>query len=283
MPSELPVPPFAFLLLVGLLGAVVGNLLTRLIHRIPLIMDAEIARDHADLLAALGHPPPPQASPVGLLRPAARCCHCEAPLGVLATLPLIGYLVSRGRCRHCGEDIPLYMPLVELGTATLFVLVAERHAWGAPLAAAWLCVALLVALAVIDLHTRLLPDRLTLTGVWLGLAASVFGVFTDSRSAIVGAVLGYALPWLADRLFAALTGRSGMGRGDFKLTAMIGAWLGWQVLPSLFFVAFGAGALVALGLIATRRRGGREALPFGPFLVVGGLLLLIVDPSALPV
>lgn len=275
--------PAAIAIFAGVLGAFVGNFLTVLIHRIPLIMDAELAREHADLLVAAGQPPTDtETAPLGLLRPGARCCHCAAPLGLIDTLPLIGYLLRRGRCRHCGADIPLYMPLVEITTAALFVLAATRLGPGATLAAAWICIALLIVLAAIDARTRLLPDRLTLTGLWLGLAASVFGVSTDSRSAILGAIIGYAIPYLADRIFARLTGRKGMGPGDFKLTAMLGAWLGWQILPTLFFIAFGAGMVVAAALLITRRRTVHEALPFGPFLVIAGVLLLVGGPEVMP-
>lgn len=278
MTPDLVFDPFIILLLAGALGALVGGLLTALIHRLPLIMDAELAREHADLLATTDEPRNAADSPLGILRPGARCSHCHIPLGLLDTLPLLGYLRCRGRCRACGGEIPLYMPFVELITAALFTLVAARMSPGPALIAAWVGIALLIALAAIDARTHLLPDRLTLPGIWMGLGLSVFGIFTDPRSAILGAILGYSLPYLADCAFRRVTGRSGMGRGDFKLTALLGAWLGWQILPSLFLIAFGAGLIAALALLATRRRHAREALPFGPFLTLGGMILLVAGP-----
>lgn len=282
MIPDLVLDPVVLLVLAGVLGALVGGLLTALIHRLPLIMDDELAREHADLLAATEAAteaaPTVTAPPLGVLRPSARCSHCHIPLGLLDTLPLVGYLRSRGRCRACGGEIPLYMPFIELITAALFMLATARIGAGPALIAAWIGIALLIALAAIDARTHLLPDRLTLPGLWIGLGLSVFGVFTDPRSAILGAILGYSLPCLADRAFHRITGRSGMGRGDFKLTALLGAWLGWQILPSLFLIAFGAGLIAALILITTRRRHAREALPFGPFLTLGGMILLVAGP-----
>lgn len=298
----------ALLVAACVLGAIVGSWLTAVIHRFPRLLDAEFAAEHAALLALMraaregegaegarreaqgeaadatpgaeaeGAPGlGDSAGPPPTLTAPARCAHCAHELGFVETLPIIGYLLRRGRCGHCGEAIPAYMPLVELGTAVGFALVVHR--FGADARAVLGCagVGLLIALSGIDARTRLLPDRLVLPGLWMGLVASLFGLFTDPASAIIGAAAGYLVPRGLAAVFARITGKEGMGHGDFKLLAMFGAWFGWQMLPAIFTVAVTLGAAWAIVLLLARRGADDRYMPFGPFIAFAGGLLLFVD------
>jgi len=212
-------------------------------------------------------PPGPRLS---LAYPPSRCRHCGHRIRALENIPLVSYLVLRGRCSACGGTIDLRCPLVETGTALLSVLVVQRFGIGWEGAAALVLTWCLIALAVIDLDTRLLPDVITLPVLWLGLLLSLGSWFTDSRSAILGAALGYLGLRGFFHLFRLLTGKEGMGFGDFKLLAMLGAWLGWQYLPQIVLLSACAGALVGTTLILVRRQDPRIPTPFGPYLAAAG-------------
>ena len=258
-----------------LLGLILGSFLNVVILRLPRIMEAGWRRDCAELLSPDGTAPETDEPPLSLSKPASTCPSCGHRIRVHENIPILSYLLLRGRCSECKTRISLRYPLVEAFTAllTLIVVVQFGPTWQA--AAALLLTWSLIALAVIDLDTQLLPDSITLPFLWLGLFLSLFGLFTDSQSAIIGAVAGYLSLWVVFQLFRLATGKEGMGYGDFKLLALLGAWLGWSALPQIILLSALVGALVGIGLILSGRHESGKPLPFGPYLAAAGWISLI--------
>ena len=257
-------------------GLCVGSFLNLVIHRLPRMMEAQWRAECAALAAGEGEPAPAVAAePYNLLRPASRCPSCSTPIRARHNIPVASWLWLRGRCATCRAPISFRYPAVELAAGALAVLMAWRFgATGAGMAAMVFAWALL-ALTFIDLDTQLLPDDITLPLLWLGLLANAFGAFTDLRSAVLGAAAGYLLLWLVYWGFRLLANKEGMGYGDFKLLAALGAWTGWQVLPFIVLVSAGTGAILG-GLLLWRARSGADTrIPFGPYLALGGLAGLL--------
>jgi leader peptidase (prepilin peptidase)/N-methyltransferase len=256
-----------------LLGLVVGSFLNVVIHRLPRMMTEEWRRECAEVN---GEAPPPHAAPrLSLSSPGSRCPHCGHAIGPLENIPILSYLFLRGRCSACGGRIGVRYPLIEAITALLSIAVVWRFGPGWEAAAALVLTWGLVALAGIDLDTQLLPDAITQPLLWLGLLLSLAGLFTDPQAAILGAAAGYLSLWGVFQLFRLATGKEGMGYGDFKLLALLGAWLGWQYLPQILLGSAVVGALVGLALIASGRRGRDIPIPFGPYLAVAGWIALL--------
>ena len=258
-------------LALGLLGVCVGSFLNVLIHRLPLMLERQWKRDSAQMLNL---PEPAEDGPLGLATPASRCPSCGHRIRWFENIPLVSYLILRGRCRQCGHAIGVRYPLVELAGALLAAgSLAAFGPTGAALAAFGLCAALL-AMSAIDIQTGYLPDSMTLPLLWAGLALNLGGTFTSLRSAVVGAMVGYLFLWSIYWLFKWLRGIEGIGFGDLKLLAALGAWMGWAALPQVVLFAAVTGAIV--GLIATWRGRMRfeEPIPFGPFLAAGGVATL---------
>jgi leader peptidase (prepilin peptidase)/N-methyltransferase len=237
------------------------------------MMDYDWRRDCAALTGAEDIAPKDPRLTLSL--PGSHCRHCGHRVRTLENIPLLGYVVLRGRCSACGGRIGLRYPLVEAATAFLSVLVVWRFGIGLESTAALILTWGLITLAVIDLDTQLLPDTVLLPLLWLGLLLSLAEWFTDSRSAILGATLGYLSLWSVFQLFRLLRGKEGMGFGDFKLFALFGAWLGWQHLPQIIILSACAGALVGSVLILARGRDSQVPIPFGPFLAAAGWLSLM--------
>ena len=258
-----------------LLGLILGSFLNVVILRLPRMMETGWRRDCAELLSPDGTAPETDEPPLSLSKPASTCPSCGHRIRVHENIPILSYLWLRGRCSECKTRISLRYPLVEAFTAllTLIVVVQFGPTWQA--VAALLLTWSLIALAVIDLDTQLLPDSLTLPFLWLGLFLSLFGLFTDSQSAIIGAVAGYLSLWVVFQLFRLATGKEGMGYGDFKLLALLGAWLGWSALPQIILLSALVGALVGIGLILSGRHESGKPLPFGPYLAAAGWISLI--------
>jgi len=252
------------------LGLVVGSFLNVVIVRLPQMMHrawrAQCAELQGEDLAA---------EPFNLARPASHCPACGHPIAWRHNIPVLSWLALRGRCAHCGAGISWQYPLVELTTAALFAACVAGFgiAWTA-LAAMAFC-AVCVALAVIDLQTSLLPDDLTLPLLWAGLFVNLWGVFAPLHDAAIGAMAGYGVLWAVYWIFRLLTGKEGMGYGDFKLLAAIGAWLGWQSLPLVMVAASLAGVAVAGTLMVARRVRRDQPLPFGPYLAAAGIVALL--------
>jgi leader peptidase (prepilin peptidase)/N-methyltransferase len=259
-----------FTVLCAILGLVVGSFLNVVIHRLPRMMEREWRAHCAELAGGAAEPP----ERYNLLVPRSACPHCGHAIGALENIPVISYLVLRGRCKGCGAPISLRYPVVELASGLLSGFAAWHFGFGAAAGAALLFVWALLALTFIDFDTQLLPDDITLPLLWCGLLFNLSATLTDLRSAVVGAVAGYLALWAVYWLFKLVTGKEGMGYGDFKLLAAIGAWLGWQMLPLVILLSSLVGAVVGIVLIVAARHGRNIPIPFGPYLAGGALIAL---------
>ncbi len=262
----------AFLMLtVGFVGLCMGSFLNVVIHRLPKMMEAQWRAECASLA---GETPAP-AEPYNLVQPRSRCPSCAAPIAAWQNIPVVSWIWLRGKCAQCKAPISFRYPAVELIAGLLSVMFAWRFGYSGALVAALVFGWALVALTFIDLDTQLLPDDITLPLLWAGLFANVFGTFADLRAAVFGAIGGYLLLWTVYWGFRLIARKEGMGYGDFKLLAALGAWLGWQILPFVVVVSAGTGAIVG-GLLLWRAKQGMETrIPFGPYLAVGGLAGLL--------
>jgi len=279
--SLLESSPTLFIALCTALGLMVGSFLNVVIHRLPKMMEREWRTQCAELMASpdqdspsAGSPASAQPLPYNLVVPRSACPHCGHKIGALENIPVFSYLVLRGRCAGCGARISPRYPVVEALTGLLSGYVAWHFGYGFAALAALFFVWAMIALAFIDLDTQLLPDDITLPLLWAGLLVNFGGEFTDLRSAVIGAVAGYLALWAVYWGFKLVTGKEGMGYGDFKLLAAIGAWLGWKLLPLVILLSSLVGAAAGIALIVFAKHGRNVPIPFGPYLVGGGLIAL---------
>lgn len=256
---------------VALLCLLIGSFLNVVIHRLPKMMELDWKHHCSDLL---GEPPLNQEK-FDLVSPRSQCPHCGHLITALENIPVLSFLLQKGRCKGCGTKISARYPAVELLTATCSAYVAWHYGFSWEAAAALILTWTLIPLIFIDLDHQLLPDSITLPILWLGLLASLLPIFTDMRSSIIGAVAGYLSLWSVYQLFKITTGKEGMGYGDFKLLAMLGAWLGWQALPVIILMSSFVGAVVGIGLIVTKRHERANPIPFGPYLAVAGWITML--------
>jgi len=269
-----------FIGVVFLLGLLVGSFLNVVIHRVPVMLERSWRRE---CLALDGKEPPPEA-PYDLIRPRSACPGCKAPITALQNIPVLSWLVLRGRCASCRRPIGWRYPVVEIATALMSAIVAWKFGFGWAAAAALLLTWFLIALAVIDMDTQLLPDGMTLPLLWIGLMLPLLlpagdRLPVDLSDAVIGAAAGYLSLWSVYHLFRLLTGKEGMGYGDFKLLAALGAWLGWQMLLPIIIGAAGVGALVGITSIVLGQRGKGVPMAFGPYLAAAGWLMLMLGPQ----
>ncbi|HEX9140423.1 MAG TPA: prepilin peptidase [Steroidobacteraceae bacterium] len=274
-------------LLVGLallLGLVVGSFLNVVIYRLPIMLEREFRQQCAELNGAA--PAAAAAERFDLIAPRSACPACKAPIHAWQNVPLLSWLLLRGRCASCGAPISIRYPLIEMLTATLTALVAWHYGPTSSAASGIIISWFLVALTFIDLDHQLLPDSLTLPLLWLGLVASTMwqaapdaAVPVAPAAAVLGAACGYLSLWSVYHVFRRLTGKEGMGYGDFKLLGALGAWLGWQMLLPIILAAAAVGALVGVVLIASGRHGRTVPIPFGPFLAAAGWLAMMWGPQ----
>jgi leader peptidase (prepilin peptidase) / N-methyltransferase len=264
------------------LGLAVGSFLNVVIYRLPLMLDREWRAQCAELAGPDSHSTTAAAAePFNLLVPRSACPACKAPIGALENIPVLSWLFLRGRCAHCGAPISLRYPLVELLTGVLSACVAARFGFGFAALAALVLTWFLIALTFIDIDHQLLPDGLTLPLLWLGLTLSLWSppggtaLPVDVRSSLIGALAGYLSLWSVYHLFRLVTGKEGMGYGDFKLLAALGAWLGWQMLLPVILMAAIVGAAVGIVMLAIRRQSRATPIAFGPFLAAAGWLALM--------
>ena len=258
------------LLLTGLVGLAVGSFLNVVIHRLPIMMDRDWAAQCAELRGEEIAP----GDTLTLAKPRSRCPSCGHVITAMENIPLLSWLMLRGRCSACGTRIGVRYPLVELLTGLLSAACAIAFGPTLQLVGALVFVWALIALTFIDLDTQLLPDSITLPLVWVGLVINLLGGFTDLESSVTGAVAGYLVLWTVFWGFKLVTGKEGMGYGDFKLLAAIGAFLGWQVLPVVILLSSLVGAMVGIAMIALRSHGREVPIPFGPYLAAAGLIAL---------
>ncbi|MDE2460965.1 MAG: prepilin peptidase, partial [Gammaproteobacteria bacterium] len=241
------------------------------IHRLPIMLEHEW-REHC---AELNGTTVAAGEPYNLVVPRSRCPHCSHLIHAFDNIPVVSYLVLRGRCRYCAARISPRYPIVELISGGLCGWLAWHFGFTWAAGGALLLTWALLALAAIDLDKQLLPDKITLPMLWLGLLFNLGHVFTDLRSAVIGAVAGYLSLWCVYQVFKLTTGKEGMGFGDFKLFALLGAWLGWQCLPLIILIAAASGAIIGTALIVTRRSQRGAPIPFGPYLVIAGWIALV--------
>lgn len=259
-----------FTVFAGLLGVIVGSFLNVVIHRLPKMMEREWRAQCAEL----NNQPPEPAPRYNLLAPRSACPHCGHAISAIENIPVLSYLFLRGKCKGCGTAISPRYPIVEFISGVLSAYAAWHFGFGLAGLAAIAFVWALIALTFIDFDTQLLPDDITLPLLWLGLLLNLNNAYTSLPDALIGAVAGYLVLWTVYWLFKLTTGKEGMGFGDFKLLAAIGAWLGWQMLPLVILLSSLVGAVIGITLIVFAKRGRNIPIPFGPYLAGGGLIAL---------
>lgn len=262
--------PALFTGLVFLLGLLVGSFLNVVIHRLPKMMETEWQAQCAELRGEV----PATAAAYNLATPRSACPACGHGITALENIPILSWLVLRGRCSACGVVIGKRYPLVEFLTGLLSAAVAWKWGMGLETLGALCLVWTLIALTFIDFDTTLLPDSLTLPLIWLGLLFNLNGYFAPLHDAVIGAIVGYLVLWSVYWLFKLATGKDGMGYGDFKLLAAIGAWLGWQMLPVTILFSSVVGAAIGIAMVVFVKHDSRVPIPFGPYLAGGGLIAL---------
>lgn len=274
----LELPLWLWLACAAALGLLVGSFLNVVILRLPARLAAQWRREaQAELALDLADEP----LPPGIVREPSHCPHCKHPLAAADNIPLFGWLLLRGRCRYCHTPISIQYPLVELLSGALSVVVVWKFGPGWPAAAGLVLTWMLIALAGIDFRTQLLPDQITLPLLWLGLLLSLLPMFVLPAPSILGAALGYLSLWSVYWLFKLLTGKEGMGYGDFKLLAALGAWMGPGALLPVILLSSLVGALLGGTLILLRRHGREVPMPFGPFIAMAGWVWFVAGEPLL--
>ncbi|MFM5004383.1 A24 family peptidase [Aeromonas hydrophila] len=265
--------PWLYFSLVFLFSLMIGSFLNVVIHRLPIMLEREWQAEYLGYFnpEAL----PQQEERYNLMVPRSACPHCGHAITAMENIPLLSWLWLKGRCRECQAPISARYPLVELLTALLSLVVAATYPPGWGLLAALLLTWVLVALTFIDLDKMLLPDQLTLPLLWGGLLFNLTGGFAPLADAVIGAMAGYLVLWSLYWAFKLLTGKEGMGYGDFKLLAALGAWLGWQALPIVLLLSSLVGAFIGIGLILLRNHHQNKPIPFGPYLAIAGWIALL--------
>jgi leader peptidase (prepilin peptidase) / N-methyltransferase len=276
---------------VFILGLVVGSFLNVIIYRLPIMLDRDWRLQATDLLQPPAAAVPASAAPTPperftLSTPRSACPNCKAPIKAWQNIPVVSWLVLRGRCASCKAKISIRYPVVELATGILSAWVAWHFGFTAAAGCALVVTWTLIALTGIDIDHQLLPDNLTLPLMWAGLLAAAvlgptpgIGLPVSATNAIIGATAGYVSLWLVFHAFRLVTGKEGMGYGDFKLFAALGAWLGWKVLPLVIILSAATGAVLGILLIALRGRDRSAPMPFGPYLAAAGWLAMMYGDS----
>lgn len=259
-------------------GLIVGSFFNVAIHRIPLMLYRSW---HSQCQEFIKEYPTIEEQPkeLNLFFPRSHCTSCKKTIPFWHNIPLISYILLRGKCHFCHVPINIRYPIVELFTAMLFALCIFYFGFNWQGIAAMVFSGCLIILTFIDLDHQLLPDDITLGLMWLGLLLNTFGLFTDSHSALLGAIAGYLSLWTVAKLYAFFSKKEGMGHGDFKLLAALGAWLGWQNLPFIILCASFIGALVGISLILFYRHDHQKPIPFGPYLASAGIVALFFGPQ----
>jgi leader peptidase (prepilin peptidase)/N-methyltransferase len=267
----LPPASIAPTILAAVLGLIFGSFLNVVIHRIPKMMQ----RESDNYVAEESGKPLPHTTRYSLIEPRSACPHCGHQITALENIPVFSYLFLRGKCIKCKAPISARYPIVELLTAGLSAYLVWHFGTGTVGLASLLFTYFLIAMTCIDIDTQLLPDDLTLPLLWCGLLVNLHGAIVPLNEAVIGAVAGYMCLWCVYWLFKLTTGKEGMGYGDFKLLAALGAWLGWKMLPIIILFSSLVGAIVGITLILVAKRGRNIPIPFGPYLAAAGMLALL--------
>ena len=282
MPFAFAFDSVALLVLAAVVGLCVGSFLNVVIHRLPKMLERGWREQCADLAGET----PADAPAYNLIVPRSQCPSCGHRIGALENIPVVSYLVLRGHCLACRAPISARYPVVELLAALLSVAAVVRFGGLTPTAlAACVFLWMLLALTLIDFDTQLLPDNLTLPLLWAGLLANVLGAapIANLRDAVIGAIAGYLTLWLVYWLFKLIRGKEGMGYGDFKLLAALGAWLGWQMLPLIVLLSSVVGAAIGISLVVFKGRDHQTPLAFGPYLAIAGGIALFFGRSLIAI
>lgn len=264
--------PALWLLSCTLLGLVVGSFLNVVINRLPVIMESQW---RSECTALLEGTEPTEPERFGIAYPASHCPSCKSPLKFWHNIPVLSYALLRGRCAACQTRISLQYPIVELCAAGLALWAAAHFGFGMQAVAAIGLAWALLTLTVIDAKTQLLPDVIVLPLMWAGLLVNLFELYVPLADAVIGAMAGYMSLWLIFHAFRLLTGKEGMGFGDFKLFAALGAWMGWQQLPWIILASSVVGAVVGIALMVSKRLNQGQPIPFGPYLAAAGWLAML--------
>lgn len=256
---------------VAVFSLAIGSFLNVLIHRLPKMMEADWRAQCSELdgnkVTAAGR--------YNLLMPGSHCPQCKTPLRAVDNIPIVSWLALRGKCAHCSTRISARYPVVEALTALLSAVIAWKFGLTWQTALVLILAWTLIALTFIDADTTLLPDDLTLPLLWLGLLANIFATFVPLKDAVIGAAAGYLILWSIYWLFKLTTGKEGMGYGDFKLLAALGAWMGWKSLLPIVLLSSLVGAIIGIALIVLARRGREIPIPFGPYLAAAGMIVML--------
>lgn len=263
--------PHIWMAISAVFGLMVGSFLNVVIYRLPVMMQKEWELQAAEVTGQNIE----QCNTFNLSTPRSRCPHCGHAITALENIPVVSYLFLGGKCRSCKAGISARYPLIETLTAALSAIVAWQFGFSPACFGALLLTWALIALTFIDLDHQLLPDKITLPLVWLGLFFNLFGTFTDLSSSVIGAIAGYLALWSVYQLFRLVTGKEGMGYGDFKLLAALGAWMGWQLLPMIVLLSSLVGAMVGISLILLRNHQRDIPIPFGPYLAAAGWIAFL--------
>jgi leader peptidase (prepilin peptidase) / N-methyltransferase len=254
-----------------ILGLLVGSFLNVVIYRLPLIMQREWQQQCDELTGNS----PQELEPLTLSSPRSRCPHCNHKISALENIPVISYLVLAGKCRQCKAPISIRYPLIEILCGILSGIVAFYFGFSWACLGALLLTWSLIALTFIDVDHQLLPDSITLPLLWFGIFFNLFDTYVALHTSVIGAIAGYLSLWLVFHSFRLITGKEGMGYGDFKLLAALGAWIGWSFLPTIILLSSLVGAIVGICLIALRQQHRDIPIPFGPYLAAAGWITLI--------
>lgn len=270
---------YLFLGLVTVLGLCIGSFLNVIIYRLPLMLEQQWRSESIEYFKLTIDTKLDEK--LSLWQGRSFCPHCKTQLRIWDNIPLISYVLLRGKCAHCKHSISLQYPIVELLCALLSLAIALHFGISWQTLAGLLFTWLLIAMSAIDIKHQILPDVLTYIGIWIGLFLSLYNVFTDSQSAILGGLIGYLSLWTIANTFKLLTKKDGMGYGDFKLFAMLGVWLGWQMLILVILVASFTGAIIGIAFLITSKSSRHTPIPFGPFLALAGWLSLLYGKGLL--
>jgi leader peptidase (prepilin peptidase)/N-methyltransferase len=260
------------------LGLLIGSFLNVVISRLPVMLEIGWKSECQQLLE-IENISDSEIEKFNLIVPRSRCPSCKHLISSLENIPLVSYLAQKGKCRHCGISISLQYPLIEIFTAILTGFIAFKFGFSWQALFAMILGWSLVVLAMIDFKTTLLPDNITLPILWLGILVNYFNLFCSLEDSVLGAIFGYLSLWLVFQTFKVITGKEGMGYGDFKLLALLGAWLGWQYLIAIILISSVVGSIIGITLIVTKILGRDVPTPFGPYLALGGIICLLWGPE----
>ncbi|MDH5484014.1 MAG: A24 family peptidase [Gammaproteobacteria bacterium] len=258
--------------LITILGLSVGSFLNVVIYRLPLILEQDWRQQCHEFLEIESTEQPKKFN---LAVPASKCPNCGHKIRAWENIPVISYLILKGRCSDCSNKISIEYPLIEIITAILSVVIAYHFGINWQTLTTLILTWALIALTMIDFHKQLLPDNITLPLLWLGILVNMFGLFIDLQSSIIGAMAGYMILWLVFHSFRLVTGKEGMGYGDFKLLAALGAWMGWEMLPLIIILSSLVGATIGIAMIIFTRHDKNIPIPFGPYLAIAGWIALL--------